>query len=129
MPGPEAAGATPPPPASPPAPTPEADATNVIDLQARALARTPSRQDATMAAAPEPPADPVGEQYAVEAEALYISQGMTLSDPRTAAAHRIALALALNTIDGALDRGYITADAHTRLRGTLLAAQRAPDQL
>ncbi|WP_330479900.1 hypothetical protein OG301_38840 (plasmid) [Streptomyces platensis] len=125
MPGPEAAGATTPPPTA--NTTPPTAAADVIDFQRRALART-NRQDA-MTTTPEPPADPIGELYAVEAEALYISQGMTLTSPATAAAHRIALALALNAIDGALDRGYITADAHQRLRGTLLAAQRAPDRL
>ncbi|MFI7096793.1 hypothetical protein [Streptomyces lydicus] len=123
MPGPEAAGAIPPPPTTSPA----APADNVIDLT-RALARNTSRQDAPMAA-PEPPADPAGEMYAVEAEALYISQRMTLTDPKVAAAHRIALALALNVIDGAHARRQITDDAHARLRGTLLAAQRAPDCL
>ncbi|MGY5127373.1 hypothetical protein [Streptomyces nigrescens] len=82
-----------------------------------------------MTTTPEPPADPIGELYAVEAEALYISQGMTLTNPATAAAHRIALALALNAIDGAHAQGHITADAHQRLRGTLLAAQYAPDRL
>lgn len=127
MPGPEAAGATTPPPTANTTP-PNAASADVIDFQRRALART-NRQDATVTTTPEPPADPIGELYAVEAEALYISQGMTLTNPATAAAHRIALALALNAIDGARAQGHITADAHQRLRGTLLATQYAPDRL
>ncbi|MGW7636046.1 hypothetical protein [Streptomyces decoyicus] len=127
MPGPEAAGATTPPPTADV--TPPTAAADVIDFQKRALARS-NRQDATVTTPQaEPPADPVGELYAIEAEALYISQGMSLTSPGTAAAHRIALALALNAIDGAHALGHITADAHQRLRGTLLAAQRAPDCL
>lgn len=127
MPGPEAAGATTPPPTA--NTTPPSAVADVIDFQKRALARS-SRQDATVTTPQaEPPADPVGELYAIEAQALYISQGMTLTDPGTAAAHRIALTLALNAIDGAHALGHITADAHQRLRGTLLAAQRAPDCL
>lgn len=124
MPGPEAAGATPPPPTSLSAP--EAD---VIDLHARALARNSSRQDATMAATSGRPADPEGEMYAVEAQAIFRSQGMTLLDKGTADAFRVALALALNAVDGARAKGHITEDAHQRIRGTLLAAQRAPDCL
>ncbi|MFI1161320.1 hypothetical protein [Streptomyces sioyaensis] len=127
MPGPEAAGATTPPPAADT--TPPTAAADVIDFQRRALARS-SRQAATVTTPnTQPPEDPVGELYAIEAQALYISQGMTLTNPATAAAHRIALALALNAVDGAHAQGHITADAHQRLRGTLLAAQYAPDRL
>lgn len=128
MPGPEAAGAIPPPPASPPAPTVEADATNVIDLT-RALARNTSRQDAPMAAAPEPPADEAAERYIVEAEALYISQNMTLSNPQTAAAYRIAFSLALHHLKGALAQGHISEEAFERLETMYLTAMRAPDCL
>ncbi|MEU8682945.1 hypothetical protein [Streptomyces sp. NPDC048611] len=126
MPGPEAAGSIPPPPTPNPAPAPEAGA-NVIDLHTRALARTPSRQDATMTT--EPPTDPLLERLAIKAEALYAVHERTLTDPATADAYRIALDLALLLLDGTLAQGHITRDGYQRLHNTLSAAQQAPDCL
>ena len=124
MPGPEAAGAIPPPPATSPA----APADNVIDLT-RALARNTSRQDAPMTAPEPPPQDPLLERLAIEAEALYAVHERTLSDPATADAYRIALDLALLLLDGALATGHIGDDGYRRLHGTIAAAQHAPDCL
>lgn len=128
MPGPEAAGATPPTPALP-STLPETDAANVIDLQARTLARTStSRQDATMA--PDtPPQDPLLDRLATKAEALYNVHEQTLTDPATAESHRIAFDLALLLLDGALAQGDLERDGYQRLHNTLSAAQYAPDRL
>ncbi|MFJ6608146.1 hypothetical protein [Streptomyces lydicus] len=124
MPGPEAAGAIPPPPTTSPA----APADNVIDLTTRALARNTSK-DAPMAAPEPPPQDPLLERLAIEAESLFIAHNRTLSDPATADAYRIALDLALLLLDGALAKGHIGDDGYRRLHGTLAAAQLAPDCL
>lgn len=129
MPGPEAAGAIPPPPPTQD-PTPsEPRAADVINLTERALARNSSRQDATMTAPAPPPQDPLLERLAIKAEALYAAHGMTLTDPGTADAHRVALDLALLLLDGALAREHIAQDGYQRLHNTLSAAQRAPDCL
>lgn len=126
MPGPEAAGAIPPPPMPQPAPA-DNTADNVIDLRS-ALART-SRQDAPVDTPEPPPQDPLLQRLAIKAEALYDVHQRTLTDPATAEAYRIGLDLALLLLDGAHAEGHIGDDGYRRLHGTLTAAQSAPDCL
>ncbi|BCK73961.1 hypothetical protein Srufu_079140 (plasmid) [Streptomyces libani subsp. rufus] len=119
MPGPEAAGTTPPHTPTPPA-TADAD---VIDLRSKRR-----RNGDTLTVATQP-SDPALERLAAHAEALYQASGRTLTDPATAQAYRIALHLAISVLEGAHARGDIPDAALDAPRNMLRAACNAPDAL
>ncbi|MFG2532793.1 hypothetical protein [Streptomyces sp. NPDC048516] len=126
MPGPEAAGTTPPPTLPPTAITTVATAdADVIDLHRRTRRR---RSGDTLRVATQP-SDPALERLAAHAEALYQEFDRTLTDPATAEAYRIALHLAISFLEGAHARGTVPDGALDAPRNMLLAACNAPDAL
>ncbi|MFI0156148.1 hypothetical protein [Streptomyces lydicus] len=98
---------------------------DVIDLHRRSKRR---RTGDTLTVATNPSA-PALERLAAHAEALYQAQGRTLTDPATAEAFRIAIALALSILDGAHASGSVPDGALEAPRNMLLAACSAPDAL
>lgn len=62
-------------------------------------------------------------------QSLYMDRDRTLTDPKTAVAHDIALGVALLILDGAHATGQVDTDAHARLRAMLCEAQKVPDLL
>ncbi|MEU7435702.1 hypothetical protein AB0B07_33415 [Streptomyces sioyaensis] len=82
-------------------------------------------------ATPTPPAAGApDDRLAIAIQSLYLSRGMSLSDPATAAAYEVAVdAVARIIVDGTLKAGKLGADEHRRLRAYLDAAALVPTHL
>lgn len=121
MPGHNPAGTTPPAPL-----TAAPGSADVIALAGRRTGHLKAVEEAPMTGAT--PAPVPDERLAIAIQALYIGRRMSLADPDTADAYRVALeAVTLLILDGAYRTGGLGEGEHRRLRALLDAAQLVPD--
>ncbi|PBC72335.1 MULTISPECIES: hypothetical protein [unclassified Streptomyces] len=82
-------------------------------------------------ATPTPPAaGSPDDRLAIAIQSLYLSRGMSLSDPATAAAYEVAVdAVARIIVDGTFKTGKLGEEEHRRLRAYLDAAALVPAHL
>ncbi|MFE1767280.1 hypothetical protein ACFW81_24060 [Streptomyces angustmyceticus] len=117
MPGRQPAGTTP----------PALTATDPGPADTRATRRGHLRavEEAPMPGAPTP-----DERLAIAIQSIYLSRGMSLSDPDTAAAYETAVeAVARIIVDGTFKAGRLGEEEHRRLRAYLDAAALVPEHL
>ncbi|MFJ9799913.1 hypothetical protein [Streptomyces sp. NPDC101145] len=79
-----------------------------------------------------PPHDadtPVVSLLAATVEAMFLEEGMTLTDPDTAAAFDVTMSAVLLLVDGAQEEGVLERDAYGMIRKILDDMRATPRQL